>query len=48
MCMALDRWGEIEEALRIREGQLEEEACKLLNDAAGEPAVTELVTAGKE
>ena len=58
MCMALDRWGEIEEALRIRDVQLEAEARKLLRDAdAGRsnllrpeitgPAVAEPVLAGK-
>jgi len=30
MCLSLDRWGEITEALRIRDVQLEEKARELL------------------
>jgi hypothetical protein len=44
----LDRWGEIEEALRIRDGQLEEEARKLLQNAVDEPAIARPAFAGKE
>ena len=59
MCMALDRWGEIADALMIRDERLSEEARRLLSDvdagrdntlnpAVTEPTVAEPTLAGKE